>query len=129
MGLGLGPRFFMMEKSIDDLCGPAKNFLRKICATVEPVHVDETLAKQDCQMKEETVKKVQAAVEDLVSELLHYGRKEDEELSRAALEWGIQKGWIRQEQVVTWFVEELLKQWPVRNVTKDSSKETGHMTF
>ena len=79
-------------------------------------------------MKEETVKKVQAAVEDLVSELLYYGRKEDEELSQAALEWAIQKGWVRQEQVVAWFVEALLKEWPV-SLRKEERNETGHMRF
>ena len=48
-------------------------------------------------------------VADLVGELMYYGRKEDEELPRGAIEEALRYGEITQEQMVKEFARELNK--------------------
>ena len=50
---------------------------------------------------------IRARVSDLVSELMYYGRKEDEELPRGAIEAAVAAGEITTDEIVGLFAEEL----------------------
>lgn len=49
------------------------------------------------------------AVADLVSSLLYYDRKEDEDLDRDDIDDMFRNEWITNAEIVTWFREELEK--------------------
>lgn len=53
-----------------------------------------------------------ANVADLVSELLYYDRKEDEDLTREALDEAIEEGWITLDDVAFHFAKHLREEWP-----------------
>lgn len=46
-------------------------------------------------------------VDDLISEFLYYGRKEDEELPRGVIEQAVKEGLITKEQIVAKFKQTL----------------------
>jgi hypothetical protein len=57
---------------------------------------------------------LQAAVKDLVADLLWYGRKEDEELTRAVMAEIQERGLVTTKEVVRWFEDELEEKWQER---------------
>lgn len=46
-------------------------------------------------------------ITDMVSRLLYYDRKEDEELPRGEIQRLVKGGWVTHEQIVRWFSDEL----------------------
>jgi hypothetical protein len=57
--------------------------------------------------KERLRKVLKNTVVDLVGELLYFGRKEDEELDRDALDEMFRNGWASAEEIKVWFGEAL----------------------
>lgn len=57
--------------------------------------------------KERLRKLLRASVADAVSEVLYYGRKEDENLSTDDVEEMFRKGWVTAEELAAWFDEEV----------------------
>jgi hypothetical protein len=53
---------------------------------------------------------IEATVKDLVAELLYYGRKEDEDLPRGAIQEAIGAGEITTAEIVDIFAKELAAQ-------------------
>ncbi len=62
--------------------------------------------------------RTKAAVQDMVADLLYYGRKEDEDLKPGEIEEALQLGTISSDNVVSWFRDEftsrLSERWPTR---------------
>jgi len=58
---------------------------------------------------EEIIENIENTIEDLVSDLLYYDRKEDENLPKGAIEKAIKEGKITEEQMVKKFAESLTK--------------------
>jgi hypothetical protein len=51
--------------------------------------------------------RTRAAVQDLIADLLYYGRKEDEDLKLGEIEEAIRLGTFSADDVVAWFRSEL----------------------
>ncbi len=52
--------------------------------------------------------RTKAAVQDIVADLLYYGRKEDEDLKLGEIEEAIKFGTITSDDIVSWFRDKLI---------------------